>query len=643
MAFRLSLLLLFLSATAAAQDSTRVLRDSTRVAAAHAAGPPVPYSPPDSARFQLLRLAFRWPAREGAISYWLEVARDPVFLSVVFRDTALVDTTVRCDSLLENDSTYFWHVGWTDSTGNTAFSASRTFTTGPPPAFSLSSYFFPSTPIGDTAVVQVYFRNSVADTVTIDSVATSTGLFWLPDSIPFLIGPSDSVQFRVCFSPRFFNLYEDSVTVYTSQGKGALLVGGDSPPPVLSVVTRDLQLGPVAATDTAVGTVVIRNTALINDLSVLKVATRTPFFIPVTPALPVHPEDSLTLAVRFNVQAFRPEGFGVYYDTLTVITDGGIGKVVMRGDSPPPRIITSVRAADFGLVGALDTSLTVLHVRNSSINPLRIDSVKTKSRAFRPLVSRGKVSRADTLELAVRFQPDRYGPFVDTLVCYNNSWTGPLRIPLAGYSPFPVLETDYEQVGFGAVEKRDSGAVSVRITNSSISFLKVDSIRTKTRHFRLASPPLPQLVRMGETLRLTISFFPDSVRQFNDTLIVINSSRIPRLTIPLTGQGVPPSHEEMRLAGGGAYQLFTNYPNPFRTMTTFAYNIPVRSHVRLEVWSTLGQRVAVVVDADQDSGMRTAPWETDLPSGVYYYRFTAVAIDGSGRQFVESRRMMVVR
>ena len=99
------------------------------------------------------------------------------------------------------------------------------------------------------------------------------------------------------------------------------------------------------------------------------------------------------------------------------------------------------------------------------------------------------------------------------------------------------------------------------------------------------------------------------------------------------------------LSGGTAlptdFALGQNYPNPFNPSTIIPYQLPAAGHVRLEVFNILGQRLAMLVDAEQSAGTYTAQWDgTDaagraMGAGVYIYRLS------SGGMTV-SRRMVLV-
>jgi hypothetical protein len=67
-----------------------------------------------------------------------------------------------------------------------------------------------------------------------------------------------------------------------------------------------------------------------------------------------------------------------------------------------------------------------------------------------------------------------------------------------------------------------------------------------------------------------------------------------------------------------------NYPNPLRPSTTIRFGLPVASHVTVEVFNILGQKVATLFDGRKDAGVHTLRFEAaHLSAGVYLYRLQA--------------------
>jgi len=86
-----------------------------------------------------------------------------------------------------------------------------------------------------------------------------------------------------------------------------------------------------------------------------------------------------------------------------------------------------------------------------------------------------------------------------------------------------------------------------------------------------------------------------------------------------------------------AFQLGSNYPNPFNPATQITYGLPRSEQVHLAVYDLLGRQVATLVNARRDAGYHTVSFDAGhLASGVYIYRITA-------GEFVETRSMMLVK
>ncbi|MBX2990433.1 MAG: T9SS type A sorting domain-containing protein [Bacteroidetes bacterium] len=80
-----------------------------------------------------------------------------------------------------------------------------------------------------------------------------------------------------------------------------------------------------------------------------------------------------------------------------------------------------------------------------------------------------------------------------------------------------------------------------------------------------------------------------------------------------TGQGVPVT-----------YVLSQNYPNPFNPSTTIKFAIPLKEHVTLKIYNTIGQLVATLQDGELNAGSFEATWNaSNMASGVYFYRLQA--------------------
>ena len=108
------------------------------------------------------------------------------------------------------------------------------------------------------------------------------------------------------------------------------------------------------------------------------------------------------------------------------------------------------------------------------------------------------------------------------------------------------------------------------------------------------------------------------------------------------GGGVQAAKLASLTAPPASFALLRNRPNPFTGTTTLGFDVPRRTHVRLEVFDITGRRVAMLANRDYEPGRFTLEWDgrtssgTRAAAGVYLYRMTAGA-------FREQRHMVLVR
>jgi hypothetical protein len=91
------------------------------------------------------------------------------------------------------------------------------------------------------------------------------------------------------------------------------------------------------------------------------------------------------------------------------------------------------------------------------------------------------------------------------------------------------------------------------------------------------------------------------------------------------------------------YRLEPNYPNPFNPFTTINFSVPQKGNVELVVSNMLGQHVRTLVNGDLSAGTYRAQWDgkddnsVSVGSGVYFYQLRG------GSNFVETKKMILIK
>ncbi|MCZ6776197.1 MAG: 5'-nucleotidase C-terminal domain-containing protein, partial [Ignavibacteria bacterium] len=121
----------------------------------------------------------------------------------------------------------------------------------------------------------------------------------------------------------------------------------------------------------------------------------------------------------------------------------------------------------------------------------------------------------------------------------------------------------------------------------------------------------------------------------DDATVLHHSSTMPLPTAPLLLANLGDNMQSTNLPT--VYELSQNYPNPFNPTTVIEYALPEESHVKLEVYSILGQRVATLVDETRSAGYYAERFDAiGLASGLYIYRMQAGNV-------VETRKLMLLK
>ena len=92
-------------------------------------------------------------------------------------------------------------------------------------------------------------------------------------------------------------------------------------------------------------------------------------------------------------------------------------------------------------------------------------------------------------------------------------------------------------------------------------------------------------------------------------------------SIEITATGV----DEPDANNPGNFMLHQNYPNPFNPSTVIGYKLYKASHITIDIYNVLGQKVRTLLDGYQTAGPGQVMWDAandmgqGVPAGVYIY------------------------
>jgi hypothetical protein len=182
-------------------------------------------------------------------------------------------------------------------------------------------------------------------------------------------------------------------------------------------------------------------------------------------------------------------------------------------------------------------------------------------------------------------------------------------------------------VAVGAIGSVPGGMVASQFYDYDGGYVKADSIR----------PGRGYWVKVGGNGRLVLA--SSSMTPVAGRIRIVPSEEAP----PPPPAGVDDIFVQSLPT---EYLLAQNYPNPFNPTTMVSFELPMPSVVTLGVYNTLGQEVARLVDGRRmEEGRYSTEFDASAqPSGVYFYRITATAVDDeSNPPFTRAGKMLLMR
>lgn len=136
----------------------------------------------------------------------------------------------------------------------------------------------------------------------------------------------------------------------------------------------------------------------------------------------------------------------------------------------------------------------------------------------------------------------------------------------------------------------------------------------------------------NSSISLTFNMGDIVIGDFTNSAVSLNSG------FPLFNIGVLTSNEDLANELPAEFKLNQNYPNPFNPSTKIQYALPQKANVKIDIYNSIGVKVATIVNEDKSAGFYTATFNASTySSGMYLY---VLSIDG--RAF-ETKKMILIK
>ncbi|MGD1044906.1 MAG: choice-of-anchor D domain-containing protein [Bacteroidota bacterium] len=206
--------------------------------------------------------------------------------------------------------------------------------------------------------------------------------------------------------------------------------------------------------------------------------------------------------------------------------------------SGTPNLVLSRSSVTMGNITLNTLKTDTVTIWNKGTDTLKIASITSTNGQYSASPTMKNIPPNGSLIDTIKFIPTSIGSSITKILIASNDVTTPDTINVNGSSPMPVLTTLKTSIVYSNVAKGTTKRDTIKVVNSSVNTLTVDSIYTKTSAF--AVDRINGTVGT-DTLKVVVSFAPIAIASYTDTLYLRNNSATPLVKIPLSGNSPTPT------------------------------------------------------------------------------------------------------
>lgn len=228
-------------------------------------------------------------------------------------------------------------------------------------------------------------------------------------------------------------------------------------------------------------------------------------------------------------------------------------RLVVGNSMSSPNISSNVASLNYGSVKTNKDSVQNLVITNLGDSTLVISNI-ISTHSFYTFTggTTYSITKNNSVTIPVKFSPKASGIFAEKILLFSNDPdTDTLAVDLSGtgITLQPIISVSTSTLDYGSVKVAYDSSLSFKIYNVGDTTLTVTSLTSSSGNFA-HSTSIPFSVHVNDSATVTVTFAPDEVKSYTDSLLIINSdlTKTP-VKISLTGSGIESSLQKDFSAG----------------------------------------------------------------------------------------------